>query len=183
MRRFRVVLRRWVRRLLHLHDTPHSVALGVSIGAFLGYGPLYGLHTVLAILLSAILRGNKAAALVMTWTNNPLTTVPILYAQYWLGTLLVPGTSGDGSWRRLAKLGDAIEQISILHLGESWQRLWKAVSGEILWPTLVGSVVSSIALALLVYPLARRAVVWRKHRVELRRAKRHQRLAEEHQHH
>jgi uncharacterized protein len=181
-RRFRVNLRRRVRRLLHLHDSQHAVALGVSIGTWVGYGPLYGLHTILAIALPAIFRANKAAALVMAWTNNPLTTLPILYGQYWLGTLLVPGDSGDGAWARLKGLAAALEQVKFLHLGESWDRVWAAMGADILWPTLVGSVVSSVVLALLAYPAALHAVHWRRRRVEARRAARHFRLAAEHQH-
>jgi uncharacterized protein (DUF2062 family) len=186
VRRLKIVLRRRLRRLLHLHDTPHAVALGASIGAFVGYGPLYGLHTVLAILLPALLRGNKAAALVMAWTNNPLTTVPILYAQYRLGSLLLPGRIPGSAWKGIKHLAAALHQISFLHFRESCGRVWEAIAAmgwDALWPTLVGSLVSSLVIALLVYPAALHAVIWRRHRVEARRAARHLRLVAEHQHH
>lgn len=183
MRRLRVVLRRWARRLLHLHDTPHSVALGASIGTFVGYGPLYGLHTVLAILLPALVRGNKAAALLMAWSNNPLTTVPILYVQYLLGTLLLPGRAAGGAWEGIKGLAAALGEISFLRFRESLGGVgdaFAAIGGDVLWPTLAGSVVSSLAAAALIYPAVRKAVAWRRRRVEARRAERHRRLAAEH---
>ncbi|MGZ5023286.1 MAG: DUF2062 domain-containing protein, partial [Chthoniobacterales bacterium] len=39
-------------RLIQINDTPHSVALGSAIGMFFGFTPLFGLKTLLSILVA-----------------------------------------------------------------------------------------------------------------------------------
>jgi len=178
-RRCRVALRRWARRILRIHDTPHAIAMGVSIGTFMGWGPLYGLHTVLALVLAALSRCNKAAAVVAAWINNPITIVPILYGQYRLGALLLAGERVHGAWPAIKRLGQALSQINLLHFGESMRALAESVKGigwDIFWPWLVGSLISSTVLAALVYPVAKRAVIRHRRHAEERRAERHCRL-------
>ena len=179
MRKLRIVLRRWARRILRIHDTPHSIALGVSLGAFFGWGPLYGLHTVLALASAALARCNKAAAVLVVWINNPITIVPILYGQYRLGALLLPGERVHGAWPAIKRLGQALSQINLLHFGESMDALAESVKGigwGIFWPWLVGSLISSTVLAALIYPVAKRAVIRHRRHAEERRAERHRRL-------
>jgi uncharacterized protein (DUF2062 family) len=52
------------RKLFVIKDTPQSIALGAAIGIFLGFTPLFGLKTLLALLLAALFRVNKIAAVV-----------------------------------------------------------------------------------------------------------------------
>ena len=179
-RRCRVALRRWARRILRIHDTPHAIAMGVSIGTFMGWGPLYGLHTVLALVLAALSRCNKAAAVVAAWINNPITIVPILYGQYRLGALLLPGERVHGAWPAIQRLAHSLGQISLLRFGESMHALGESVKGigwDIFWPWLVGCVVSCTLLAVIAYPLVYRAVVRHRQRNHERREARHRRLA------
>lgn len=181
-RRCRVAGRRWMRRVLRIHDTPHSIAMGASIGVFMGWGPLYGLHTVAALVIAALSRVNKAAAVLAVWTNNPLTTAPILYLEYLLGTLIVPGASARGGWEAIVELGRALGRISLLHFRESMNGLAesvKAMGWGIFWPWLVGSLITCTALAALVYPATRREVIHHRRHAEERRAERHRRLAAE----
>jgi len=51
-------------KLFVIKDTPQSIALGAAIGVFLGFTPLFGLKTLLALLLAALFRVNKIAAVV-----------------------------------------------------------------------------------------------------------------------
>jgi len=77
---------RWVKlKLLHIPDSPHRIALGTAIGVFVALSPVLGLHIVIALLFSVVLRANKLAAMVSVWVNNPLTVMPILYAGYLAG--------------------------------------------------------------------------------------------------
>ncbi|MBX4336070.1 DUF2062 domain-containing protein [Bartonella raoultii] len=73
------------KRILRISATPHKVALGFSIGIFLACSPLFGMHIILAILLSWILRGNFAAAIIGTIFSNPLTFLLIVMADYKIG--------------------------------------------------------------------------------------------------
>jgi uncharacterized protein (DUF2062 family) len=52
------------RKLFVIKDTPHAIASGAAIGVFLGFTPLFGLKTLLALLLAALFRVNKIAAVV-----------------------------------------------------------------------------------------------------------------------
>jgi uncharacterized protein len=177
-RRGRVILRKWLRRGLRIHDTPHSIAMGVSIGTFLGWGPLYGAHTILALAVAALARCNKAAAVLACWVNNPVTMVPLLYLQYLLGSLTIFGNASGGGWKTIVKLKDSLAQVSLFRFGESMHHLGDSVRAgwEVFWPWLVGSLISSTVLAALAYPVAKRAVIRHRHRAELRRAERHCRL-------
>ncbi|CAN5316115.1 N/A [soil metagenome] len=56
----------WIRALftkLHaLKDTPHSIAGGIAIGMFMGFSPLVGLKTAVAMGLAYLFRCNVIAA-------------------------------------------------------------------------------------------------------------------------
>ncbi len=61
-------LRAWAHRLklrlVTIEDTPHSIALGVAIGIFFGFTPLWSLKTLLSIAGAWLCRGSKLAAAV-----------------------------------------------------------------------------------------------------------------------
>ena len=166
-----------MRKLLRLRDTPHAIALGMSTGMFLGLSPLYGFHTVLAILGAGLTRGNRAAAVIGCWLNNPLTMLPLLYLQYRLGVLLLPvGPHGD-AWAAMLGLRDSIARISLFDFVESMRRLGEAIGAQmdIFVPWLLGSLTSAVAVAFLVYPLTRYLVGAYRRRAARRRKERRSR--------
>ncbi|WP_078718755.1 MULTISPECIES: DUF2062 domain-containing protein [unclassified Bartonella] len=77
------------KRILRISATPHRVALGFSIGIFSACSPLLGLHIILAIFFSWVLRGNFAAAIIGTVFSNPLTFLFIVMADYKIGRLFL----------------------------------------------------------------------------------------------
>ena len=60
-------------RLKRIPDTPHKIALGMSCGIFASFTPLFGLHFLIAGLLSYVLRANVLASLIGTFIGNPIT--------------------------------------------------------------------------------------------------------------
>jgi uncharacterized protein (DUF2062 family) len=60
-----------VRGLLHLDDPPWRLALALALGVFISCTPLYGIQTLLALLLATLFRLNKAATVIGTWLNLP----------------------------------------------------------------------------------------------------------------
>ena len=60
-------------RLKRIPDTPHKISLGMSCGIFASFTPLFGLHFLIAGLLSYVLRANVLASLIGTFIGNPLT--------------------------------------------------------------------------------------------------------------
>ncbi|MFA7382367.1 MAG: DUF2062 domain-containing protein [Desulfurivibrionaceae bacterium] len=89
-------------KFLRLQGDPHSLALGVAIGIFVGITPTVPLHTALILILAWLLRGNILAALLAaTAVSNPLTWLPQYYFSWRLGSWLLPGQL---SWERIQTL-------------------------------------------------------------------------------
>ncbi|MEO0991335.1 MAG: DUF2062 domain-containing protein, partial [Pseudomonadota bacterium] len=83
-------------RLRRLPDPPHRIARGIFAGVFVSFSPFFGLHFVLAALLTKMMRGNIIASLLATFIGNPLTYVPIAVislqtGHFLLGTRPEPG--------------------------------------------------------------------------------------------
>src|SRR5688572_28883891 len=78
-----------IRRLLAIDDPPERTALAFSIGVFITFSPILGLHTVIATLLAFLFRFNKVAIYVGTYINNPFTLVPIIIVSYGIGAFIL----------------------------------------------------------------------------------------------
>jgi uncharacterized protein (DUF2062 family) len=84
----------WLRgkseEILRIKDAPRAIAVGVSVGVFFGFIPLWGLKTLLAIALARLLRGSVvAAAIAVTLHDIILPLMPLLLRWeydigYWL---------------------------------------------------------------------------------------------------
>jgi uncharacterized protein len=67
------------RDVLDIRAAPKEVALGVAIGVFFGFTPLFGLKTLLAIGVTWLLRGNKVAAAISVTLHDVLLPIwPVL---------------------------------------------------------------------------------------------------------
>jgi uncharacterized protein (DUF2062 family) len=64
-------------------------ARGLSVGVFAGCFPIFGLQTIVGVLLAFVVRGNKIAAAAGTWVSNPLTYVPLFAFNYKMGQILL----------------------------------------------------------------------------------------------
>ncbi|WP_267383376.1 DUF2062 domain-containing protein [Cyanobacterium sp. uoEpiScrs1] len=112
-------------RFRRLRVTPHFMARGLACGVFAGCFPLFGLQTVIGVLLAIICRGNKFAAAIGTWISNPLTYIPIFTLNYKVGEFLLLGfkdkilpinfQQGWQSWSMLIESG--LNYIVTLFLG------------------------------------------------------------------
>ncbi len=60
-------------RIKRIPDTPHKISLGMSCGIFASFTPLFGLHFLIAGLLSYLVRANVLASLIGTFVGNPIT--------------------------------------------------------------------------------------------------------------
>ena len=86
-------------RLKRIPDTPHKISLGMSCGIFASFTPLFGLHFLIAGLLSYVLRANVLASLIGTFIGNPITFPIITVFNLKLGEWLLGSneySSGDG---------------------------------------------------------------------------------------
>lgn len=130
----------WLHRLLgnRLFDpglwlpTRDTVALGVTIGIFVGMMPFFGLQIVLSMMLCFMFRVNVTAAVVATFISNPLTGGGILYLQYLIG-------------KAISNPPDPAELEGLTKV----LRLW-VISGK---PLMIGAVIMGVGAAIIAYPL------------------------------
>ncbi len=137
--RRRSSLRDFLRRLLLLEDSPSRTALAFAIGVTISFSPLWGLHTVLALVTAFLFRLNRLAVLVGAWVNNPWTVAPAAS----LGTAL-------GFWI----LGTEVRFPSLAESSILSSEFWSQMLSDfehLLWPFVVGNFVLSIAVGLAAY--------------------------------
>lgn len=77
-------------------NPPWFDARGVAIGFFVGLGLPIGSHTMILGALVLLARFNFPVAFAITWIVNPFTAVPIYYAYYYLGCLLLGDSTSMG---------------------------------------------------------------------------------------
>lgn len=144
------------RRLLAIDDPPERTALAFSVGVFIAFSPLLGLHTLLATLIAFLFRFNKVAIYLGSYINNPLLTlVPIILGSYAIGAVLLG--------RPLSMPPEGIELLKNPHLltGAYYTRVF-AHSWYIVGPFAVGATVLSVVCSAATYPITLWAL--RKHR-------------------
>lgn len=129
--------------LAGVEDTAERIALAFALGVLVGFSPLLGLHTVLALLLAFVLRLNRVALLVGAWVNLPWIMVPYYSLAAWMGSYL----TATPAEMRLPEAGFS-ELFSPMFWGGVLSQ-WR-----LLLPVAVGSSILAPALAAAAYPLA-----------------------------
>ena len=138
-----------LRAILMLDDNSHSIALGTTIGMFIGMTPTVGIQMILvvvfAFLVKPILKFNRMAALITVYISNPLTVLPIYWFDYKVGSLLIPG---DVSREDFAK---------ILHYQgfEGWWNTFAKLFLDVGAPLVVGSFIVATISSIATYPMLR----------------------------
>lgn len=134
------LLRQQWNRLLSLEARPESVALGFAIGVFLGFTPLFGLKTLLALLFATLFRCSKLAAFIGGTLHDVLWPfVPfLLRAEYQLGYWCL---SNPHHFAPKLHLGHVQ-----LHAALSWSSIFTSTK-----PLLIGSVILGLPTAAVSY--------------------------------
>ncbi len=144
------MFRKAFRRLLAIDDPPERTALAFSVGVFIAFSPLLGLHTILATLFAFLFRFNKVAIYAGTFVNNPfLTLVPIIVASYAVGAFIL------GRPLSLPAEGMALLREPHIFAGDYWRQIFLH-SWDVLLPFAVGGTVLSIVCSLIAYPVTLR---------------------------
>jgi len=119
--------------LVKINSAPEHIALGVAIGVFIGVTPLYGFHTVIAIMMAILIpRTNKIAILIGSNISIPPTAPFISWGGYEIGR------------RILGHEYPAIRWTYLKHFRYSDIK-------EILFPLFLGSFILGLILAACVY--------------------------------
>ena len=144
---WRLLYGKLVQPLLRINDSPHSLALGITMGVFIAFTPTVGVQITIVVLLGTLLRANRIAAVAMTWISNPVTMIPMYYGYYVLGLVLLGREGIDrAEFESLCRLDDG---------RSSWQFI-ADIFRELGAPLWVGSLVVAVIVTVPVYPLSRR---------------------------
>ena len=150
-------IKKTAQQVLHLGDPPRRTALACAIGVFIGFSPLYGLHTVSALLCAWAFRLNVVAMLAGSFINNPWTLLPILGATMWVGLRLVP-------------IGTATPLIGAPPPLDWTDFTFQMIAQQFhhfLLPFVLGSTLLGLMGALLAYPIV--LIILQRHRENQRR--------------
>lgn len=82
----------FVEKIKNLDGDPQHIAMGMSIGVFIGITPTFPFHTALAVMLAYFMRASKAAAALGVWVGNPFTMPFFYFTSYKTGQIIF-GTS------------------------------------------------------------------------------------------
>jgi uncharacterized protein (DUF2062 family) len=125
-------------------ESPHRISLAFALGVFIGMSPVFGLHTVLGILVAYVFRLNKFVTIIGVYITNPWTIIPIYTFSTWVGAkcLGISNIMPDVDWR----------SITISKLLNDFSHL--------LMPFVVGTVlvgvISSVTSYIIIYQAAKR---------------------------
>jgi uncharacterized protein (DUF2062 family) len=133
-------IREQVRSLWLSHSSPRRLAFGLALGVFLGASPLWGLHTLLAIVLSVLLRQNKPAVLLGTLVSNPLFAPFLIFLSLEAGSGILHGRPAHLSVKEIKALMEAPDTRELMN--------------EYLLPYCAGSLVVGLVLAVLTFWIA-----------------------------
>lgn len=139
-----MALRDKLRLIFTVKESPHRISLAFAIGVFIGMSPVFGLHTILGILVAYIFRLNKFVTIIGVYITNPWTIIPIYTFSTWVGAkcLGISNIMPDIDWRNIT-IGKLLNDFS-----------------HLLMPFVVGTVlvgtIASVASYIIIYRAVRR---------------------------
>lgn len=141
MKKTRSILKILAIRLKHLvtrNGDPHDISLGFGIGVFLGMLP--GTGPLAALLVSQLLRVNRAAALIGSLLTNTWFSLVVLGLAVKLGAMIT-----GSSWIEIN------QAIQAAFKPFRWESLFKLSFGQVILPVLLGYLLISLWLAIIAY--------------------------------
>jgi len=142
-------------RILHVEDSASSIAGGVAVGLFVGFTPLLGLHMLLALAAAAILRVNKAVAVLCVWISNPFTLLPIYVPAYIIGRALLGWFRPASAVVQAEQIHDVLSSVfspvnmfTRFHTAAFWKEMASVFAKVGLEITIGGFVLGALAAAI-----------------------------------
>ncbi len=151
-------------RMRRIPDTPHRIALGVAIGIFMCFSPLFGIHIALSIAVAFALRANFVSAVAATFLVTPITLPFIAAACLKLGRYIMGIGESSGDIKAVMDsfwyAGDAIWKIvkSWFGFGEADYTGLTDFFADIFIPYLVGGTILGLVLGVASYFAAKPAI-------------------------
>lgn len=146
-------LREKFRYIVSLNDEVHYLAFSFAIGVFIGLTPLYGLHTLLAVLAVLIFRLNLPATMIGAWLNFPLIAPGVYFLCYQIGRFVAI----DRRTVETALLKDTIDRF--VHLDFSGIPLDSHDAFLMIRNLTIGCTVAGIVMSVLSFILIRKTIL------------------------
>ncbi len=135
----------FLKKLISKEPNPQKLALSFCLGNYVAFSPFLGLHTVLVLILSPLLRLNMAVAMAATYAiNNPWTMIPIYSAGYFVGHFLLYD---------LLHLGESLCNPSWMKWVETFFETKLHMASPCLWSFLIGANILGIVTSIILYPI------------------------------
>lgn len=157
----RIAAKLW--EILKEKDPPHKIALGMALGIFVGFLPIMGIQMAVVTLFAIPLRGNLKAAVAGVWISNPITFIPLYWANYQFGVLFC--AHRKVSWE---EFGGKMATAS------NWD--WSAIKSsltslmnmgaDVFVPLWLGSTILAVFFGVITYFVAYRWVVFYRNKKE-----------------
>jgi hypothetical protein len=132
-----LALRDKLRLLLVVKDTPHRISVAFAVGIFIGISPLFGIHTILGILVAHLFKLNRFVTIIGVYVTNPWTIIPIYTFCTWVGA-------------KCLGIQKILPDIDWGHI--TFSTLLKDL-GPLLMPFLVGTVLIAILASVVSYAI------------------------------
>lgn len=165
-------------RIIHVDDSPHRIALGVSLGLFTAFLPLLGLHTLIALMFSFVFHANKAVAILCSWISNPLTVIPIFVPSYIFGRSVVglfrdsPPSDPDQVAEILARSFSFSSMVDAFSSSDFWKEMG-TLFGKIGLELITGCLVLGTTFAIVFYFATYKIIIVHREKV----ARKHEKAA------
>jgi len=132
-------------RLLLAERAPTRLAVAFCVGTFVAFSPFIGLHTLLMIIIAWFCHLNFAMIYLASHIfNNPITTIPLYWADYRVGIWFCDHILGyiptNPVWMEWINT-----QLSY----------YTGLSGMSLWAFIIGGNLLGAAVSVMLYPLIR----------------------------
>jgi uncharacterized protein len=145
----RSLARKWMERLLHIHDSSRRTAAAYAVGVFFAFSPAVGLHTVLALIVAFVFNLNRVAVILGVYTNLPWFMAPY----YTLTTVAAAEVLGVALPPQFSQRLGEVFALSLLSR-EFWSALGTLLL-PLLWPYTLGSLAGALVLSALAFVVAR----------------------------
>jgi len=141
-------------RVRRIGATPHSIALGLATGVFMGFNPLIGFHLIIAAIVCWLLGASFIAAAIGTLVCNPIMCPLMMVGNYQIGMLLIGEKIREDFVFQGPELTWSYFVTDPIHVASE---LWTLLAPVFL-PMMLGSLIMGIGVAIPTYFCARALV-------------------------
>ncbi len=176
---FRPLIRYLKFKILHIDDSPKSIARGVSVGLFVAWTPFLGFHILISLLLASIFKANKVAAVLLVWISNAATLLIIYYPGYLLGSFILSLFRPERQYsleqikKSFAQISDSGSILSDIFTVEFW-RNFSHFFIKIGLELTVGGCLIGLMMAIIGYFVTYKMILWHRQGRPHRRYRKHQ---------